>query len=161
MGLAAGNVDVMPMLRDWDFDALVTHNRFTLTNRNAELTMTFANSKRIAVLNAALTQAGCSPKARILTSDMYQEASEDALDPIREIEQICDTHGIPAGSAALQVFDAPRARTSTICGVTRPERVQQTLDSATCPIQGEVWRELLALPFDRDDPEATPEYKPG
>jgi D-threo-aldose 1-dehydrogenase len=29
-------VDVMmPLLADWDFDALITHNRFTLANRNA------------------------------------------------------------------------------------------------------------------------------
>ena len=31
VGLAAGKVDIMmPLLRDWDFDVLITHNRFTL-----------------------------------------------------------------------------------------------------------------------------------
>ena len=34
VGLAAGKVEMMmPLLRDWDFDALTTHNRFTLANR--------------------------------------------------------------------------------------------------------------------------------
>lgn len=33
VGLAAGRVDVMiPLLSDWNFDALITHNRFTLVN---------------------------------------------------------------------------------------------------------------------------------
>ena len=31
VGLAAGRIDIMmPMLKDWEFDALITHNRFTL-----------------------------------------------------------------------------------------------------------------------------------
>jgi D-threo-aldose 1-dehydrogenase len=52
VGLAAGRVDIMlPLLRDWDFDALITHNRFTLTNRNAEPMMEFARSKGMAILN--------------------------------------------------------------------------------------------------------------
>ena len=47
VGLAAGKVDVMmPMLRDWDFDALITHNRFTLSNRNAEPMMDLATIER-------------------------------------------------------------------------------------------------------------------
>ena len=42
VGLAAGKVEVMmPLLRDWDFDALITHNRFTLANRNAEEMLDF------------------------------------------------------------------------------------------------------------------------
>ena len=44
---------MMPLLRDWDFDALITHNRFTLANRNAEEMLDLAQAKGIAVLNAA------------------------------------------------------------------------------------------------------------
>ena len=54
VGLAAGNVDVMtPLLRDWDFDALITHNRFTIANRNAEAMMELAMARGMAVINAA------------------------------------------------------------------------------------------------------------
>ena len=46
VGLAAGNTDIMmPLLRDWDFDALITHNRFTLANRNAEAMIDFARER--------------------------------------------------------------------------------------------------------------------
>src|SRR5579863_349319 len=45
VGLAAGSVQkMMPLLRDWDFDALITHNRFTLANRNAGEMLDFAAS---------------------------------------------------------------------------------------------------------------------
>ena len=36
VGLAAGKVEVMmELLKDWEFDAMITHNRYTLINRNA------------------------------------------------------------------------------------------------------------------------------
>ena len=163
VGLAAGNVDVMMvMLRDWDFDALITHNRYTLTNRNAEAMMTFARSKGMAVLNAAPYAGGVLAKG----SDgykryVYQEASEVALDPIRRIETICRRYRIPPGAAALQFSMRDPRVTSTICGVSKAERVRQNLEWANWPIPDEAWQELLALPFVSDDPEATREYKPG
>ena len=45
--------------------------------------------------------------------------------------------------------------------MTRPERVQQTLDWANFPIPSAAWAELMALPYATDDPEATRDYKPG
>ena len=53
---------MMPLLRDWDFDALITHNRFTLVNRNAEPMLDLAKSKGIAVLNAAPYAGGVLAK---------------------------------------------------------------------------------------------------
>src|SRR5271157_2472773 len=59
VGLAAGVAAVMtPLLRDWDFDALITHNRFTLVNRNADSMLDLAPSRGIAVLNAAPYASG-------------------------------------------------------------------------------------------------------
>ena len=163
VGLAAGNVDVMmPLLRDWDFDVLITHNRFTLTNRNAEPMMTFARSKGTAVLNAAPYAGGVLAKGSTSYKRyVYQEASEEALDPVRRIEAICDRFRIPPGAAALQFSMRDERIASTICGVTKPERVEETLKWANWPIPDEAWRELLALPFESEDPEATREYKPG
>jgi len=163
VGLAAGRVDIMmPILKDWDFDALITHNRFTLVNRNAEAMIDFAASRGIAVLNAAPYASGILAKgAQAYPRYVYQEASAAALEPVRQIEAICARHGVPAGAAALQFSMRDRRVVSTICGVTRPERVQQTLDWANWPIADEVWAELMALPFSRDDPEATRDYKPG
>lgn len=163
VGLAAGNVEVMlPVLRDWDFDALITHNRFTLANRNAEAMMDFAVAKSTAVLNAAPYAGGVLAKgSETYQRYVYQEASEEALDPIRRIEAICARHGIPPGAAALQFSMRDARVTSTICGVSKPERVRQTLEWAAWPIPDAAWEELMALPFATDDPEASRDYKPG
>ncbi len=50
---------------------------------------------------------------------------------------------------------------ATICGVSKPERIRQTLEWARWPIADEAWAELMALPAATEDPEATRAYTPG
>jgi len=163
VGLAAGTVEVMmPLLRDWEFDALITHNRFTLVNRNAEPMIAFAASKGIAVLNAAPYASGVLAKGTAsMPRYVYQEASAEMLAPVKRIEAICAKHGVPPGAAALQFSLRDPRIVSTICGVSKPERVKETLAWADWPIPDAMWAELNALPFATDDPEATRDYKPG
>lgn len=163
VGLAAGRVDIMmPLLRDWDFDALITHNRFTLVNRNAEAMLQLAAARGVAVFNAAPYASGALAKgAASQQRYVYQVATEAVLQPIRRVEEVCARHGIPLGAAALQFSLRDPRITSTICGVSRPERIAETLQWADWPISEEAWRDLLALPASADDPEATREYSPG
>jgi D-threo-aldose 1-dehydrogenase len=163
VGLASGPaVVMMPLLNDWDFDALITHNRFTLANRNADAMLNLARSRGIAVLNAAPYASGVLAKgSAAYPRYVYQEASDAVLDPIRRIEAVCARHGVPPGAAALQFSIRDPRIASTICGVTRPERVQETLEWANYPIPEAAWAELMALPYATDDPEATRNYKPG
>ncbi|HSV00513.1 MAG TPA: aldo/keto reductase, partial [Roseiarcus sp.] len=163
VGLAAGPASMMmPLLRNWDFDALITHNRFTLANRSAEAMLDLATSRGIAVLNAAPYASGVLAKgSAAYPRYAYQEASEEMLDPIRKIEAICALHGVPPGAAALQFSMRDPRIASTICGVTKPERVKQTVDWARFPIPEEAWAELMALSYSSDDPEATRDYKLG
>jgi D-threo-aldose 1-dehydrogenase len=83
------------------------------------------------------------------------------LAPVRRVEAVCARHGVPPGAAALQFSLRDPRIAATLCGVSRPERVKETLDWAAFPIGEEVWEELLALPFATDDPEATRVYSPG
>jgi len=162
VGLAAGRIDIMmPMLREWDFDALITHNRFTLTNRNAEPMIALAQERGIAVLNAAPYAGGVLAKG---TAEhpryVYQEASDAMLEPVRKVEAVCARHGVPTGPVALQFSMRDPRITSTICGVSKPERVTQTLEWVRYEVPQAVWDDLAALPFATDDPEATRVYKP-
>jgi D-threo-aldose 1-dehydrogenase len=153
---------MMPLLRDWDFDALITHNRFTLANRSASAMLDLAQSRGIAVLNAAPYASGVLAKgSTVYPRYAYQEASEEMLDPIRKIEAICMLHGVPPGAAALQFSMRDPRIASTICGVTKPERVKQTVNWARFPIPDEAWAELMALSYATEDPEATRDYKLG
>ena len=162
VGLAAGRTDIMiPILKDWDFDALITHNRFTLVNRHAGAMLDLAVERNISVLNAAPYAGGVFAKGSARHGRyVYQEATEDMLKPVRKIEAICAKHDVPPGALALQFSMRDPRIASTICGVSKPERVQQTLDWANQPIADEVWQDVLALPHSIDDPEATRIYQP-
>jgi D-threo-aldose 1-dehydrogenase len=63
VGLAVGRLDIMaPLLRDWPFDALISHNRYTLLNRSADAMFEEAHARGIAILNAAPYASGVLAK---------------------------------------------------------------------------------------------------
>ncbi len=163
VGLAAGSIEtMMPILRDFDFDVLITHNRFTLVNRNAEAMIDFAHAKGIAVLNAAPYAGGVLAKgSNSHARYVYQEASPEILYPIRRIETVCAKHNVPLGAVALQFSMRDTRITSTICGVSKTERVYETLEWARFPIPDAVWEELKVIGYSSDDPEATRNYVLG
>jgi D-threo-aldose 1-dehydrogenase len=163
VGLAAGRVDIMmPLMRDWDFDAIITHNRFTLVNRNAEEMMDLAVKRGTAVLNAAPYASGVLAKGSANHKRyVYQEATAEALAPVARVEEVCAKHGIPPGAAALQFSMKDPRVASTIIGISKPERIRQTIEWALHPIPQVAWDDLMALPFEAGDPEATRVYKPG
>ncbi|MSU91278.1 aldo/keto reductase [Rhodobacteraceae bacterium 2CG4] len=162
VGLAMGKLDLMTrILPDWEFDALVSHNRFTLLNREADRMFSDAHARGIAIFNAAPYAGGVlargSANSRMIT---YQEASEADMAPVRAIEQVCARHDVAPGAAALQFSMRDPRVTSTICGISKPERVAQTVDWASAEIPQAAWDELMALPYSTEDPEANREYRP-
>ena len=165
VGLAAGRVDIMmPLLKDWDFDALITHNRFTLVNRNAGEMMDYARERRqrrpsmprpIAggvlakvhgIAQALCLSGGLTPKRwRRSRPGLSRSPPATAFRPAPRL---------------LQFSLRDERVSSTICGISKPERIKQTLE-ARYPVPQAVWDELMALPFERGDPEATRVYRPG
>jgi D-threo-aldose 1-dehydrogenase len=163
VGLAAGRVDVMmQLLRDYPFDAIISHNRFTLLNRNGKEMFEFAKSRGIAVINAAPYASGILAKgAAVQPLFAYQPADDTIVSRVKAIEALCAKHSVPVGAAALQFSMRSPLIASTICGVSTPERVQQTIDWAAYAIPDALWKDLAALPFDMDDPEAKRVYRPN
>lgn len=163
VGLAMGRISMMfPILKDWPFDALINHNRFTLLNREAEAMYDYAAREDIAVINAAPFAGGVLAKgADQMKRLSYQPVADDALSPVRAIEDICGEHGIAPGAAALQFsMRDPRVAT-TLVGVSRPASIDRNLDWASARIPDETWAELMNLPYSEEDPEANRDYKPG
>jgi len=161
VGLAAGNVDIMmPILRERDFDVLITHNRKTLVNDNADPMIALAKERGIAVMNAAPYAGGALAKGSAnFDRYVYQPANETTLAPIRAVEELCAQYQVAPGAAALQYSLRHPDIAATICGVSKPERVQQTIEWAEAPIDDKLWHALEQLPRSSDDPEATREYK--
>ena len=163
VGLAMGRLDMMlPILKEFPFDAIINHNRFTLLNRSANKVFDYAQGAGMAIINAAPFASGVlakgSAKSRLIA---YTEASDDELEPVRSIESICAEHNIPLAAAALQFSMRDPRIASTLLGVTKPERVAETIRLAEVSIPQSVWESLLALPYSAEDPEANRDYRLG
>ena len=127
VGLAMGKIDLMfPMIKNWDFDVLINHNRYTLLNREANEMYDYAYSKNIAIINAAPYAGGVLAKGPSNFKKItYQDVSEEKLAPAREIEKICKKYNIEIGAAALQFSLKDKRIASTLCGVTSVESIEK------------------------------------
>ncbi|TKT69521.1 aldo/keto reductase [Aquamicrobium sp. LC103] len=155
VGIAMGNITLLSqLLEGWPFDAMLTHNRFTLLNRQADQVITQAAALGIAVFNAAPYSSGVLAKGENeVRRYVYRDLNPTEQARIAALRRICDTHDIPVGAAALQFSMRDRRITSTICGISKPERVAQTVEWSTWPIPEAVWAELMELPFSIEDPQ--------
>ena len=162
-GVAMGKVDIMfPLLKDWDFDVIINHNRYTLINREANEMYDYASSKNIAIFNAAPYAGGVLAKGPDNFKKVtYQDATEEKLAPARAFEKVCKKHNVELGAAALQFSLRDNRITSTICGVTSVESIEKNLVWANAEISGEFWDEISKLPFSTNDPESERVFTSG
>ena len=67
---------------------------------------------------------------------------------------VCQEFGVPLIAAALQFSLRDPRVTTTVVGMTKPERVAQTVELANAAIPEELWARLDAVGYDTEDPEA-------
>jgi D-threo-aldose 1-dehydrogenase len=155
LGVAGGPIDMeIRYVELGIFDAVITHNRYTLLNRSAEPLLTVASERGLAVLNAAPYGSGILAKGPSqYPRYAYSEAPATMVERAKAMEAICARHDVPLAAAALQFSLRDPRITGTIVGMTRPERIEQTLDLARVDIPDACWDDLLAVPFDTDNPQ--------
>lgn len=144
LGMAGGPIDLMMRYIDLGcFDAVITHNRYTLLNREAEPLLAQASRLGLAAVNAAPYGSGMLAKGpSAYPRYMYRDAPTELVERARIIEATCARHGVPLAAAALQFSLRDPRITSTIVGMTRPERLAQTIELARVPIPAGLWEEL-------------------
>jgi len=150
IGAAGGPVDLMiRFVETGVFESVITHNRYTLVNRTAEPLLEVAAEHGVAALNAAPYGSGILAKCPdAYTRYEYEEASQELVEQVRAMETACREFGVPLAAAALQFSLRDPRVVSTIVGISRPERVEQTLELATHSIPDELWSRLdsIAIP---------------
>ncbi len=144
LGMAGGPIDLMMRYLDMGcFEAVITHNRYTLLIREAEPLLDQAARLGIAAVNAAPYGSGILAKGpSAYPRYMYRDAPAELIERARGFEAACARHGVPLAAAALQFSLRDPRVTSTIVGMTRPERLSQTIELARVPIPDELWNEL-------------------
>lgn len=156
LGVASGPNDVeLQYIETGLFDAVITHNRYTLLNTNADPVIDAAASRGMAVLNAAPYGSGMLSRGpESYPRYAYQQAPDHLIARTEQIREICQRYDVPLAAAALQFSMLDPRITVTIAGMSRPERVQSTIELASIDIPAGVWTEIEALgPPDSGDPE--------
>ena len=156
LGVAGGPIDLMTRYVETGiFEAVITHNRYTLINRTAEPLLETATELSAPVLNAAPYGSGILAKGPdVYGRYAYQDAPRALIETVRAMAEVCAEYGIPLAAAALQFSMKDPRVVSTIVGLSRAERVQQTMDLASYPVPDELWPRLEALvPDEQRDPE--------
>jgi D-threo-aldose 1-dehydrogenase len=156
LGISGGPIDMLIRYVETDaFAAVETHNRYTLLNRSALPLLDVAAARGIAVVNAAPYGSGMLAKGPdAFARYAYQDAPTPLIERTRRLDAVCREHDVPLAAAALQFSMRDSRVTSTVVGMTRPERVAQTLALAAMPIPETLWSALDTIGFDMDDPEA-------
>ncbi len=144
VGVAGGPIDLLVRyVETGAFEAVLTHNRYTMLTRTANRLLDLAAQRDMAVLNTAPYGGGMLAKGPdTWTKYAYQEAPRELVERVRRIDQFCQTYNVPLAAAALQFSLRDPRITSTVVGMTRPERLTQTLELAMHPVPDELWLQL-------------------
>jgi D-threo-aldose 1-dehydrogenase len=147
LGVAGGPIDLMIRFVETDlFEAVITHNRYTLVNRTANPLFDVAADRGVAALNAAPYGSGILAKGPdVYARYEYSEAPKEMVEQVRAMQDACYEFDVPLAAVALQFSLKDPRISSTIVGMSRPERVKQTLDLAAHPIPAGLWERIDAL----------------
>ncbi|MEP7187783.1 MAG: aldo/keto reductase [Roseiflexaceae bacterium] len=156
LGISGGPVDMLiRYVETGAFAALETHNRYTLLNRSAAPLLDIAAQRGMAVVNAAPYGSGMLAKGPdAYARYAYQDAPTEMVDRARRMAAVCAEYGVPLPAAALQFSLRDPRITSTVVGMSRAERIAQTVELSQHAIPDALWPQLDAIGFDTADPEA-------
>jgi D-threo-aldose 1-dehydrogenase len=147
LGVAGGPIDLMKrFVETGSFRVAISHNRYTLLNTEADSFWDVCQQQGVAAMNAAPYGSGILVKGpSAYPRYMYSPASLLLLERARKLETICKSYHVPLAAAALQFSLRDPRITSTIVGMSRPERLAETIALAHYPLPAELWPELAAV----------------
>jgi D-threo-aldose 1-dehydrogenase len=147
IGISGGPVAMLQQFVETDhFDALVTHNRFTLVDRSAGALFDAATSRGVGITNAAPWGAGVlTGDPRFADTYGYRPITPEVRASVASMRDLCDDAGVSLSAAALQFsLRDPRVH-ATIVGVSTLARLESAIDDATTAIPADLWAELDAV----------------
>ena len=147
LGIAGGPIDMMIQFVETDlFEAAISHNRYTLLNQEADPFWDVCRQHRVAALNAAPYGSGLLVKGPgAYPRYMYGQASEEYLRLASDLEMLCQRYQVPLAALALQFSLRDPRIVSTIVGMSKPQRLEETLALAQRPIPDELWQDVAQL----------------
>jgi D-threo-aldose 1-dehydrogenase len=147
IGVAGGPIDLMiRYIETGLFEAVITHNRFTLIDSSAEPLIDRACQLGVAVLNAAPFGGGILASYPIRSTDYaYAKASREIISAVTAMGNLLQSAGIPLGAAALQWSLRDPRIDSTLVGALEPGHVDDAIELACVQIGADLWQAVADL----------------
>ena len=150
LGLSGGPVDLlMRFLETGHFEAVITHNRYTLVDRSADPLLDLASAQGLGALNAAPYGGGMLTRWPVdRTRYAYGEAPAALIEAADEMGRLCAEAGVPFAAAALQFSTRDPRITSTIVGMRTVGDLEASIELDEVLIPDDLWAALRAVPLD-------------
>lgn len=150
LGIAGGPIEMLTRFVETGlFTVAISHNRYTLLNQEADSFWDVCQQQHVAAINAAPYGSGMLAKGPgVYPRYEYATASQEYLRRAFAIEAVCRHYEVPLAAAALQFSLRDPRIVSTIVGISKPERLAETLSLAAYPLPEQLWEELATLDED-------------
>lgn len=147
IGIAAGRISVVQdYVRTGLFDALLTHNRYTIVDQSAAPLIREAHERGMAVFNAAPFGGGLLASGVTSGRDYaYQKSSPELLAWLRQVELLCLEHDVTLQTVALQFSLRSEFIHSTVVGVSSLFRMAALEDLRRSYVPDDFWGALDRL----------------
>jgi D-threo-aldose 1-dehydrogenase len=147
IGISGGPVRMLQDFVETDiFDAIITHNRFTLVDRSAEELFDASTARNLGIANAAAYGGGVlTGDPRFHGSYGYRAIRPEVQRAVDSMSALCTEAGVSLAAAALQFsLRDPRIH-STIIGATSLDRINDTVRETSETIPADLWAALDAV----------------
>lgn len=147
LGISGGPAPLLERFVALDlFDAVLTHNRFTLVDRSSEPLIDLASRLGVGVLNGAVFGGGILVRGPAsIRQYAYRPTPPAVIEAIEAMDDACRRHRVPLGAAALQFSTRDPRIASTVIGFSSPARISENLTLYETSVPPELWEELEQL----------------
>src|SRR5699024_3830814 len=144
IGVAAGPSSLIRQYVQTDaFDAVLSHNRYTLVDSSAADLFEEARRRDRGVFNAAPYGGGLLAGADARYA--YRPAPEELLDWVHRASAVCARHGVSLAAVALSFSARSQVVSSTVVGAGTAARLAELDALLAVETPAEVWPELESL----------------
>jgi D-threo-aldose 1-dehydrogenase len=126
-----------------DLDFLVVAGGYTLLETRAlDRILSICIERSVGVIIAAPYASGWLVDPGADSTYMYAPAPPEIVDRSRRMDEICQSHGVPLASVALQFPLAHPAVAAVIPGAKHPDEARANAQHFATQIPGQVWEDL-------------------
>ena len=145
IGIAAGETQLVhDYVLTGAFDTVLTHNRFTLVDRQALPLIRDARERSMTVFNAAPFGGGILANGTGTTYG-YREPSAEFRAHIDALRALAQEHGVDLAAAALHFSLRSSLVDSTIVGISSRARLDQLAELAAAEVPEEFFEAVEAM----------------